>query len=334
MSARPFRFRDAVRLTCPTGVSAATLREFRDVVERVEPRVLHHHLREVPLRFTFTFWDYPNDFAIWAANALNNAYYDDLAGRVTTIAHLDGTLERPDPWQNPASVALQVYFSQYLSGSAYSQAIGPDGFAAVYARLFGNPWQNRHPHIPGDLQQPAFQFPFEPGKIWAYTGGPHTGYGISGAPFAAIDLAPPSTASGCIPSGEWVTAVADGVVARAEDGLVVLDLDGDGDERTGWDIIYLHVIHDDSIAKGLVLHAGDRIGHPSCERGEATGTHAHIARKYNGEWIEAGGIIPLNFEGWVVHAGSAAYEGTMVKNGRTVTACTCSDHNAMVQRGQ
>jgi hypothetical protein len=72
VSARPFRFRDAVRLTAPTGVSAATLREFRDVVERVEPRVLHHHLREVPLRFTFTFWDYPNDFAIWAASALEN----------------------------------------------------------------------------------------------------------------------------------------------------------------------------------------------------------------------------------------------------------------------
>lgn len=72
MNAKPFRFRDAVRLNCPTGVSAATLREFRDVVERVEAGVLHHHLREVPLRFTFTFWDYPNDFAIWAASALEN----------------------------------------------------------------------------------------------------------------------------------------------------------------------------------------------------------------------------------------------------------------------
>jgi hypothetical protein len=72
MSATPFRFRDAVRLNCPTGVSAATLREFREVIERAEPGVLHHHLREVPLRFTFTFWEYPNDFAIWAANALEN----------------------------------------------------------------------------------------------------------------------------------------------------------------------------------------------------------------------------------------------------------------------
>jgi hypothetical protein len=72
MTPAPFRFHDAVRLTCPTGISAATLREFRDAIERAEPGVLHHHLREVPLRFTFTFWEYPNDFAIWAANALEN----------------------------------------------------------------------------------------------------------------------------------------------------------------------------------------------------------------------------------------------------------------------
>ena len=68
----PFRFRDAVRLHCPTGVAATTLREFRDAVERADTGVLHHHLCEVPLRFTFTFWDYPNDFAIWAAAALEN----------------------------------------------------------------------------------------------------------------------------------------------------------------------------------------------------------------------------------------------------------------------
>jgi hypothetical protein len=72
VSVKPFRFRDAVRLNCPMGVSVATLREFRDIVEDVDPGVLHHHLREVPLRFTFTFWDYPNDFAIWAASALEN----------------------------------------------------------------------------------------------------------------------------------------------------------------------------------------------------------------------------------------------------------------------
>lgn len=72
MSLGPFRFRDAVRLTAPTGVAAATLREFRAVVESAAPGVLHHHLRETPLRFTFALFSYPNDFAHWAAAALEN----------------------------------------------------------------------------------------------------------------------------------------------------------------------------------------------------------------------------------------------------------------------
>jgi len=72
MTIAPFRFLDSVRLNCPTGISAATLREFRDAVERADAGVLHHHLRETPLRFTFTAFEYPNDFALWAGLALEN----------------------------------------------------------------------------------------------------------------------------------------------------------------------------------------------------------------------------------------------------------------------
>jgi LasA protease len=335
----------------PAGTDTRSAGEIIDIVARdysVSPRLLlalveynSHGLSSPGMPagsdvkpLGFTTGDYTGLYLqlVWAANTLNNTYYDDRAGRITQIDHLDGTMERPDPWQNPASVALQVYYNRYLSGADYARAIGPDGFAATYAQLFGDPWQNRQPHIPGNLQQPAFQMPFEPNKTWALTGGPHTGWG-TGAPFAAVDFAPPSIASGCIPSGEWVTALADGVVVRAEEGLIIEDLDGDGNEQTGWDVLYLHVIHDDSIAKGLVLHAGDRLGHPSCDRGEATGTHAHFARKYNGEWMEAGGMVPLDLEGWVVHAGKAAYVGTMTKLGRTITACVCSDHNTFLKRG-
>jgi LasA protease len=269
---------------------------------------------------------------VWVANSLNNTYYDYRDGRVTTITHQDGTLERPDPWQNAATIALQVLYNRYRSGDAYTQAIGPDGLAATYKQLFGDPWIDRKPHIPGNLQQPNLQLPFEPGKTWAYTGGPHTGWG-TGAPLAAIDFAPPSIQSGCVSSTEWVVAMADGVVVRAEDGLIMEDLDGDGNEQTGWDILYLHVVHDDRIAKGLVLHAGDHLGYPSCERGEATGTHAHLVRKYNGEWMEAGGTVPFTLEGWVAHAGTTAYQGTMTKNGKSITACVCSDHNTFIKRG-
>lgn len=67
------------------------------------------------------------------------------------------------------------------------------------------------------------------------------------------------------------------------------------------------------------------MGNPSSEGGEATGTHIHIARKYNGEWILADGPMSFNLGGWIVHEGTAAYLGTLTRNGLTVTACTCSD---------
>jgi hypothetical protein len=109
-----------------------------------------------------------------------------------------------------------------------------------------------------------------------------------------------------------------------------LDLDGDGNEQTGWVIYYLHVASRDRIAVGAKVRAGDPIGHPSCEGGEATGTHIHIARKYNGEWIPAGGPLAFNLEDWIVKNGAYAYAGILQKNDQTVTACKCSNSASQV----
>ena len=267
---------------------------------------------------------------IWTANTLNNLYYDIRASKLTSFDHLDGTMERPDPWQNAATVTLQVYFSKFFAGDDYTRAISPVGFAATYQALFGDPWADPHPHLPGSLRQPDLVLPFQSGKSWAYTGGPHTGWG-EGAPLAAIDFAPPSVAGGCQPTDEWATAAADGVIARTETGLAVLDLDGDGDERTGWNILYLHAELAPGVVTGSQVRTGDIIGHPSCEAGRATGTHIHIARKYNGEWMLADGPVPFNLEGWIAHAGPAPYEGTLTRFGRTVTACQCSDQYSQLR---
>jgi LasA protease len=140
-------------------------------------------------------------------------------------------------------------------------------------------------------------------------------------------------AAGCIPTDEWATAVADGVVARSETGMVMLDLDGDGDERTGWVVLYLHVATEGRVAKGAILKAGDAVGHPSCEGGEATGTHVHIARKYNGEWVPAGGALAFNLEGWIAQAGSQPYLGTLTRFSNIITACVCSDNQSQVSSG-
>ena len=71
---------------------------------------------------------------------------------------------------------------------------------------------------------------------------------------------------------------------------------------------------------GTYLQAGDHVGHPSCEGGRATGTHVHIARKFNGEWIPAGGTIPFVLDGWTVHDGEAPYLGTLTRGDEVVTA--------------
>ncbi|HSO26802.1 MAG TPA: LysM peptidoglycan-binding domain-containing protein [Anaerolineales bacterium] len=272
----------------------------------------------------------------WAANFLNNGYYEYRTSDLKELEFKDGRLMVFDPWQNAATVSLHKYFNTLLSHEDYEWAVSPDGFVKTYTALFGDPWVADVPHLPGSLEQPEFTLPFEPGYVWAMTGGPHTGWGL-GAPLAAIDFAPPSKSSGCIESGVWATAVAPGLVVRSEIGVVVLDLDGDGDERTGWSIFYLHIATEGRAQVGAQLERGAKIGHPSCEGGAATGTHIHIARKYNGEWLPAGGfhgLLAFNLEGWVAENGSRPYLGRLVRFSQVVTACECSNAASFIETGR
>ena len=260
---------------------------------------------------------------VWAANQLNNGYYEWRNGKLIEFDLNNGTIFRPDPWQNAASVALQMYFNETLPADQFDLAISPEGFAHLYASLFGDPWENDIAHLPGSLTQPEFRLPFSAGEVWALTGGPHTGWG-QGEPWAALDFAP-GEGHGCFGSSLFAIALADGTVVRTDTGVVVLDLDGDGDERTGWVIFYLHLGKTDRAQLGDHVLAGQPVGHPSCEGGESTGTHVHIARKYNGEWIEAAGALPFVMEGWTAVEGGAPYVGSLTRLGYHVRACTCSD---------
>jgi LasA protease len=266
-----------------------------------------------------------------AANILNNGYYAWRAGQLTELELPDRSLMRPDPWQNAGSVALQYYFSRIYSGDKYYASIGPEGLARVYQTLFGDPWAHPVIILPGSLQQPELQFPFVAGHLWAYTGGPHTGWG-SGQPFSAIDFAPASDTTGCytVEKDQYATAMADGLVLRSDIDGTVIDIDKDGDERTGWVLYYLHLATEARVPLGKEVKAGEPIGYPSCEGGHVTGTHVHVARKYNGEWILADGPLAFDLEGWVVHNGSQAYEGTLTRAGATVIACQCSDFQSQI----
>ena len=165
--------------------------------------------------------------------------------------------------------------------------------------------------------------PFLPGHVWDYTAGPHYSWGTC-LPYGAVDFAPPAVEGGCADSEEWIAAPAEGVIVRSEDAKVLLDLDGDGDERTGWILFFFHVATKDRIAEGTYVQIGDQLGHPSCEGGRSTGTHFHIARRYNGEWIPAGEPLPFVLDGWVVEYGDEPYLGFMRKGSKVVEACTCT----------
>jgi LasA protease len=265
---------------------------------------------------------------VWAANILNQGYYGWLTNHLDTIEYKDQTIEHPDPWQNAATVALQYYYSQIEPKRVFDFTISPDGILRTYQAYFGDPW-TCEPHIPGSLTQPDLTLPFEQGKTWAFTGGPHTGWG-QGDPWAALDFAPPSEVGGCEITSEWAVALAPGIIAREETGLVELDLDGDLDVRTGWVILYLHLGTQHKAQLGKTMETGDFIGHPSCEGGESTGSHIHIARKFNGEWIPASGIIPFNLDGWIAQKGRVEYQGTLTRYTETVTASTDAEEKSLI----
>lgn len=277
-----------------------------------------------PLGYEHPYLRNLNAQLTWATTELAAGYYAWRAGTLTELHFPDGTSLRLDPALNAGTVALQYFFARTLNRAEWDAAVGEQGFVNTYYRLFGDPFARAlNPLLPADLMQVPLSLPFPAGQTWYYTGGPHGAWERGGAQ-AALDFAPPSSASGCAESGAWVTAMAAGLVLRAEQGIVVLDLDGDGREATGWTILYLHVGENQRVKKGDFVERGDRIGHPSCEGGRATGTHVHIARKYNGEWILADGVIPFNLDGWVAAQGQGEYLGTLTRGDQIVEACTCT----------
>ena len=207
----------------------------------------------------------------------------------------------------------------------WAGALDPNtGFPALEIKMFGDPWarsQNLEQLYPANLSQPVLSLPFDPGVRWSFSGGPHAAFGAAGA-LAALDFAPAGVQNGCYQSTAWATASASGLVVRAANNQVVIDLDSDGYEQTGWTILYLHIATNGMIANGTHVSVGDHLGHPSCEGGEATGVNLHIARKFNGEWILADSAIPFVLSGWQAHAGEKAYEGTLTKGDQVVTADT------------
>lgn len=262
----------------------------------------------------------------WAANLLNWGFYGRAEGGIGSFL-VGSSRVAFAPTINHGTAGLQAQLGAHDSTNldTWLHDVGPNGFFATFNRLFGNPFAYAvEPLIPPGLQQPVLRLPWSSEETWYYTGGPHGGWD-SGSAWAALDFVPPGEQLGCVQSEAWVTAVADGLVVSSDFGAVLVDLDGDGNPRTGWAILYMHIETRDRIPAGVFVQAGDRIGHPSCEGGFSNGTHLHIARLYNGRWISADGSLPFEMGGWVSQGAGREYNGFLVRGGVSKEACQCRE---------
>jgi LysM repeat protein len=260
-----------------------------------------------------------------AADRLNEGYYDWRGRGMTIIAWPDGSATHYAPTLNAATAGLQYFYSLTSSRSEWQTLVGdgPGSFLETYRRLFGDPAQYAiEPLIPANTSNPILALPFTGGELWYYTGGPHGGWN-EGSAWSAIDVVPDEGYLGCRVASAWATASAPGLVIYSQDGEVLIDLDGDGKQETGWVLFYLHVADQGRVPVGTQVKAGTPIGHPSCEGGFSESTHLHLARRYNGEWIAVDGPLPLLLSGWQFHSSGVSYDGTATRYGEERTACEC-----------
>ena len=256
----------------------------------------------------------------WAADELNRGYYLWKVKGVGTWTLNDGVNVPIDPTINAGTAGVQNLFARLLPLQKWTPVVTEGGFANTFIDLFGYPFDlTFSPLIPDDLTQPQMQLPFEDGVTWLFSGGPHGGWD-TGSAWAALDFAPKAKDLGCQSSNEWVVAAADGIITRSDHGAVVQSIDGDPYDQTGWSILYMHIEPRDRVEIGMNLRAGEKIGHPSCEGGISTGTHLHIARRYNGEWISADQDLPFVLDGWISQGLGAEYQGLMVRGDQTIRA--------------
>ena len=257
---------------------------------------------------------------VWAANELNRGYYLWRANAVTEWTLVDGSLLPVNPNINAGTAGLQNYFAKLYTRDVWEYDVSEDGFFTTYRSLFGYPFDYAiEPLVPAILMQPQLTLPFARGETWSFTGGPHGGWD-TGSGWAALDFAAPGELLGCVPSDAWVLSSASGVVARSGNGAVVLDLDGDGHEQTGWTLLYMHMSTEGRVQSGSKIEVGDRIGHPSCEGGLSNAAHLHFARRYNGEWIPADGNRPFNLDGWISSGTGSDYDGFLINGSQRIEA--------------
>lgn len=146
--------------------------------------------------------------------------------------------------------------------------------------------------------------PWEAGKSWRYTQGPHSSSADRAG--AAVDFQPPDaggrSCDGFV-SSYWVVAAAGGRVINKANALEI-------DHGNGLTTGYLHLAQK-QVVSGRV-DAGDRLGKPSCcpegtsDNCYATAPHLHFYTIYRGAHQ---GINGVDLEGWVVQEDGCLKKG-------------------------
>lgn len=259
----------------------------------------------------------------WLADRLNHGYYGWKYRGEVIVEMPDGSRLFYAQNLNAGTVAIQRALSEMPQVADFAAESSEAGIYHTYQELFGDPFAEAYETVPADLGQPELSLPFPRGETWRFTGGFHGGWG-NGSAWAAVDFAPPPNEQElgyCATSLYPATAIARGVIARLDEGVVVLDLDEDSNEGSGWTILYLHADYHDGLMEGQTVEAGNIIGYPSCLGGYTTATHLHIARRYNGEWLPADcnrcaagvSVPPFVMSDWkVVGLSTQLYQGFMI----------------------
>jgi hypothetical protein len=154
-----FRFCTSVKLVEITGRRAATLEELLDGIRQLDGSVIFHHTHHFVLRHQYLTPEPPNEFAVWAGEALQER---DLAERLlaintvefTTIralrerlaAVVEGYL-RERPRVNPAPSGMEFHFLRARSFvlptalaaadlPGFRDALARAGPASIYHHVF------------------------------------------------------------------------------------------------------------------------------------------------------------------------------------------------------
>jgi LasA protease len=272
----------------------------------------------------------------FTANRINAGYYGYKRDGFWVFQLADRKRAITPQGVNAGTVGVQNILAIHSNWETWQHELSQAGFMADYRALFGDPFVYAvEPLVPATLTQPPLSLPWAEGQGFYFSGAPHPAY-ADGSAWAAVDFGPPDVLGNCFYSSVPNVAAAGGVIVVARQGEVQLDVDGDGHIQTGWVLQYLHVALDINtpVQVGQGVAQGDVIGYASCEGGLSNSSHLHFARRYNGEWMDAGGPVPLVLSGWEVQPNLFPYEGFITNGVDVREACQCwdADKNLIVNK--